>query len=197
MNQNHSRVLQMSLTALMAALCYIGFTFFKINIPVGESSTAIHFGNTFCVLGALILGGVPGGLAGAIGMGIGDLLDPLYVTSFPKTFLLKFCIGFITGLVAHKKAKLGSLKEDGQIAKWTFLAALAGMSFNVVCEPVISYFYKNYLLGVESSAAKIFAAWTAGATFINAFTSVIIATLIYIALRKALGNSSLGKKIFH
>ena len=70
MNKRQSSVQNLALTALMAALCYIGFTFFKINIPVGEGSTAIHFGNTFCVLAALMLGGVQGGLAGAIGMGI-------------------------------------------------------------------------------------------------------------------------------
>lgn len=35
-------------------------------------------------------------------------------------------------------------------------------------DPIVGYFYKNYVLGVESSAAKIMATWAAGATFINA-----------------------------
>ena len=35
-------------------------------------------------------------------MTIGDLLDPVYVVYAPKTFILKFCIGLITGLIAHK-----------------------------------------------------------------------------------------------
>ena len=41
---------------LLSALCYVGFMFIKINIPTPAGSTAIHFGNTFCVLGALLLG---------------------------------------------------------------------------------------------------------------------------------------------
>lgn len=196
MNKKNSKVQTLALTSLMAALCYIGFTFFKINIPVGEGSTAIHFGNTFCVLAALIIGGVPGGLAGAIGMGIGDLMDPLYVTSFPKTFLLKFCIGLVTGLVAHHYAHIGTIQDTKKLTKWTILASTAGMLFNVIAEPIVSYLYKNYLLGVPSAAAKIFAAWTAGATFINAITSVIIASLLYLALRKALKHSNLAKRIF-
>ena len=60
-----------------------------------------HLGNVFCVLAALLLGGYWGGLAGAIGMTIADLTTA-YVTSAPKTFLLKLCIGLIVGLVAHK-----------------------------------------------------------------------------------------------
>lgn len=196
MKKNRFSVQNIAMTALMAALCYIGFTFFKIDIPIGESSTAIHFGNTFCVLGALMLGGVQGGLAGAIGMGIGDLLDPRYLTSFPKTFLLKFCIGLVAGTVAHKYAHLSEIKDSKKLTLWTILSCTAGMAFNVIAEPIVSYFYKNYLLGVPSEAAKIFAAWTAGATFFNAITSVVIATLIYLALRRALQNSSLAKKIF-
>ena len=45
---------------------------------------ALHIGNAFCVLAALLLGGFWGGLAGAIGMTIGDLFDPVYVVYAPK-----------------------------------------------------------------------------------------------------------------
>jgi uncharacterized membrane protein len=68
----------------LAALCYIGFTFFKIDIPVGPEKTAFHFGNVFCVLAALLIGGYWGGLAGAVGMTLADLTTS-YVTSAPKT----------------------------------------------------------------------------------------------------------------
>lgn len=195
MKKTNQSVHRLALTALMAALCYIGFTFFKINIPIGESTTAIHFGNTFCVLAALMLGGVPGGLAGAIGMGIGDLLDPLYITAFPKTFFLKFCIGLCAGYIA-KKANLNHLTDRKQILKWTVLSCLGGMAFNVIGEPIVSYFYSNFVLGIPSSSAKIFAAWTAGTTLFNACTSVILASMLYMALRRALDHTSLGKKLF-
>lgn len=196
MNKNKKTILNLTLTALMAALCYIGFTFFKIDIPVGTETTAIHFGNTFCVLAALMIGGVQGGLAGAIGMGIGDLLDPRYLPSFPKTFFLKFCIGLIAGTIAHRYAHLSKIEDNKKLTLWTVLSCTAGMTFNVIAEPVVSYFYKNYILGIPSEAAKIFATWTAGTTFINALTSIIIASILYLSLRKALKNTSLSKKIF-
>ena len=43
--------------ALCAALCYVGATFIKIDIPVGTERTMFHFGNVFCVLAALLIGG--------------------------------------------------------------------------------------------------------------------------------------------
>lgn len=76
-------VKRLAQAGLLAALCYIGFAFFKIDIPVGPEKTSFHFGNVFCVLAALLLGGYWGGLAGAIGMTIGDFTTS-YVTSAPK-----------------------------------------------------------------------------------------------------------------
>ena len=58
------------------------------------------------------------------------------------------------------------------------------MLFNVIAEPIVSFFYKNYLLGVPYSAAKMFAAFTAATTLTNAITSVIIASLLYSVLCK-------------
>ena len=71
-----NKVYKIALTGLFAALSYVVFTFlqFKIYLPGGDA-TSIHLGNAVCVLGALLLGGFYGGLGGAIGMTIGDLLD--------------------------------------------------------------------------------------------------------------------------
>lgn len=68
-------VTRLAQAGLLAALCYIGFAFLKFDIPVPGSleKTAVHFGNVFCVLAALLLGGYWGGLAGAVGMTIADL----------------------------------------------------------------------------------------------------------------------------
>ena len=98
----NDKTLKLAVTGLMIALCYVSFTFLQIKIPTPVGFTSFHLGNTFCVLAALLLGGVPGGLAGAIGMGIGDILDPVYVTVAPKTLILKMGIGLVTGLLAHK-----------------------------------------------------------------------------------------------
>ena len=182
---------KLAMAALFAALCYIGFTYCKIDIAVGAEKTAFHLGNVFCVLAALFLGGFWGGLSGAVGMTIADLTTA-YVTSAPKTFVLKLCIGLITGLVAHKVFKISQDTDRKLPLPWaTVLSAAAGMAFNVVADPVVGYFYKTYVLGVPPEAAQIWVKIGAATTAVNAVIAVIAATVFYLALRPALKRSKL------
>ena len=186
-----SPVYKLSLAALFAAMCYIGFAYFKIDIPVGTEKTAFHLGNVFCVLAALFIGPFWGGMAGAVGMTIADLTSG-YVTSAPKTFVLKLCIGLITGFVAHKLFKI-SKEQDRKVpvSIATIVACIAGMAFNVVADPVVGYFYKMYILGVSQEVASIWAKMGAVTTLVNAVVAVICATVFYLALRPALKRTSL------
>lgn len=187
MNKQNGKIMKLAETALLAALCFVSFTFLQIKIPVpGGDATSLHIGNAFCVLGALLLGGWYGGLAGAIGMTIADLMDPVYIVGAPKTFLLKLCIGLITGLVAHKIAKINESQDKKYIFKWSVLAAVAGLGFNVIADPIVGYFYKQYILGQPQEMAQVLAKMSAAATFINAVVSVILVGFLYNAVRPAL-----------
>ena len=193
----NEKVYKITLTALMAALSYVVFTFLQVKISLpGGDATSIHLGNAVCVLGALLLGGVYGGIGGAIGMTIGDLLDPVYIVYAPKTFILKFCIGLITGLIAHNIGKISTSKDTKHVLKWTIIATVCGLAFNVVFDPLFGYFYKRVLLG--KPAAEVTLAWNITATSINAVLSAIVAVIIYMALRPALKQANLfleiGKK---
>ena len=195
MGQNmktNSTVMKIAQTALFAALCYVIFTYLQIKIPMpGGDATSIHLGNAFCVLAALLLGGWYGGLAGAIGMGIADVMDPIYITGATKTFILKLCIGLITGLVAHKIAKINESTDKKYIFKWSLLASVAGLAFNVIADPIVGYFYKQYILGQPQQMAEVLAKWSAAATFVNAILSTIVVVIIYNALRPALAKSGM------
>lgn len=190
--KTNSTVMKIAQTALFAALCYVIFTYLQIKIPMpGGDATSIHLGNAFCVLAALLLGGWYGGLAGAIGMGIADVMDTIYITGAPKTFILKLCIGLITGLVAHKIAKINESTDKKYIFKWSLLASVAGLAFNVIADPIVGYFYKQYILGQPQQMAEVLAKWSAAATFVNAILSTIVVVIIYNALRPALAKSGM------
>lgn len=189
--QNTAIVKKLAQAAICAALCYIGFTFFKIDIPVGTEKTAFHLGNVFCVLAALLTGGLYGGLAGAVGMTIADLTTG-YVTSAPKTFFLKLCIGLIVGLVAHKIFRLNEGKHSARyIAGVTVLSAAAGMVLNIFADPIVGYFYKTYLLGVPQDLSKALAKIGALTTTVNAIVAIIVASILYLALRPAMKKANL------
>ena len=189
---NQIRFKKLIQTALLAALCFVSFTYLQIKIPVpGGDATSLHIGNTFCVLAALLLGGWYGGLAGAIGMTIADLIDPVYILVAPKTFILKLCIGLITGLIAHKIAKISESSDSKYIFKWSLIASIAGLAFNVIADPIVGFFYKQYILGQPQDAAMILAKLSAATTFINAVVSVILVVIIYNAIRPILKKSGL------
>ena len=185
-----NKTLKIAVTGLMAALAYIAFTFLQIKIPTPGGTTSFHLGNTFCVLAALLLGGV----AGAVGMGIGDLLDPTYVVVAPKTFILKFGIGVITGLVAHRVFKIQKL-EGKQLVIGVVASTFAGLLFNVIAEPLFSYFYTSVLLGAPSQAALALASWNAVTTITNAVIAIVISSALYLALAPTFKKSGLLDKL--
>ena len=190
----NERVTKVVFTGLIAALSYVVFTFLQIKIPLpGGDATSIHLGNAVCVLGALLLGGAYGGIGGALGMTIGDLFDPVYVVYAPKTFILKLCIGLITGLVAHKIGHI--TKESGKkvVLKWVVAASVAGLLFNVIFDPLVGYFYKLVILG--KPAAELTLAWNVASTSINAVASTIVASAVYMALRPVLIKANLFFRI--
>ena len=116
----NEKIQKLVMTGVFAALSYVVFTFLQIKISLpGGDATSIHLGNAVCVLGALIMGGLYGGAGGAIGMTIGDLFDPVYVVYAPKTFLLKLCIGLITGLIAHRMGHITHTSDKKKILLWT------------------------------------------------------------------------------
>ena len=184
----NDKTMKIVFTGLFAALSYVVFTFLQIKITLpGGDATSIHLGNAVCVLGALILGGFYGGLGGAIGMTIGDLFDPVYILYAPKTFVLKLCIGLITGFVAHRLGKINQQTEKNVILRWTILAAVSGLLFNVIFDPLVGYFYKLLILG--KPAAELVLAWNVASTSINAVTSTIVSVIIYMAMRPVLLKS--------
>ena len=160
---------------LMAALCYIGYAVFP---AISASGTKIHIGNAFVVLSAYLLGGVYGGLSGAVGL-----------SSAPRTFITKLVIGLIVGFVAHRIAKLSDEHDHAYVIRWSAIAAVCGLGFNCFFEPALKYVWYTLLFpnaDKAASAIKALIAITTYTTIINAVINSVIAVVLYAALRPAL-----------
>ena len=176
--------------AVFAALTFVVFTYLSIRIPTpGGGQTSIHLGNAFVVLGALLLGGIYGGIGGAVGMTIADLLDPVYLTEAPITFLIKFLIGLIVGLVAHRLGHITTQTDTRKVVRWVILATVAGLAFNAVFDPLLRYFYKILVLG--KTAAEVSFAINLGVTLLNSVVSAVVVVILYLALRVPLKKAGL------
>ena len=80
-------------------------------------------------------------------MTIGDLFDPQYIIYAPKTFILKLCIGLVTGLIAHRLFHVSRETDKKRVLLITILASGGGLLFNVVFDPLVGYLYKLAILG--------------------------------------------------
>ena len=126
-------------------------------------------------------------------MTIGDLFDPVYVVYAPKTFILKLCIGLITGLVAHRIGKINETGDKKRIFRFVVAASVCGLLFNVIFDPLVGYYYKLLILG--KPAAQLTLAWNVTASSINAVTSTIAAAAMYMPLRSALKRAGLFERL--
>ena len=188
--EKNKTLLKITYAGLMAALCYVGYAIFP---AINTGGTKIHLGNAFVVLGALFLGGVYGGFAGALGLSLADILGG-FSASAPRTFICKLVIGLIVGLVAHKLAKLSHNHPRTYIVKWSVISAIVGLGFNCVFEPALKYVWYTVLTPnaeKAASAIKALVAVTTYATLINAVINSVIAVIAYLALRPILYRSGI------
>ena len=186
-------VQKISIIGIMAALSFVAYEFFRIPNVFGTGSS-FHLGNTFTALTALLLDGVSGGLAGAIGLALADILagDPGYAVT---TFVLKFIIGITCGAVAHKVFKLRELDKhsSGYLVK-VIVSAGSGLLLNVFTDPFLGYFRNVYIFGQEYTVAQALTKIAGGITFVNSVASTVCVVILYLALRPALERAGLLPK---
>lgn len=185
-------VQKISMVGVMAALSFVAYEFFRIPFAGGSS---FHLGNTFTALTALLLDGVSGGLAGAIGLALADVIagDPGYAFT---TFILKFIIGIVCGFTAHRVFKLGHRKGDGKARYLVTVTASAfsGLLVNVFTDPLVGYFRDRYIFGQPVEVATVLIKVAGGVTLVNSLVSTVCAVVLYLALEPALTRAHLLPK---
>ena len=183
---------ELALTGVMAALSLVAYLFFRIPFYGGSS---FHLGNTFTALTALLLDGVSGGLAGAIGLALADILagDPGYAIT---TFILKFIIGLVCGAVSHKVIHLRTFPTGNKLKYVAAVTASAfsGLLVNVFTDPFIGYFRNLYIFGQPAEFVSVVTKIASGVTLVNSLLSTVCAVVLYIALRPALEKAHLLPK---
>lgn len=184
-------VREITLIAVMAALSFVAYSFLRIPNVFGTGSS-FHLGNTFTALTAMLLDGVSGGLAGAIGLALADIFagDPGYAIT---TFVLKFLIGICCGFFSHRVFKLKDLSAADGRKYFVIVAvcAFSGLLLNVFTDPFLGYFRNIYIFGQDVSIATVWTKIAGGVTLINSLLSTVCAFFLYVALRPALEKAHL------
>jgi len=169
---------KLALAGVMAALSFAGYAVFP---AINAFGLKFHLGNAFVVLGSLLLGGVWGGLAGAVGLSVADLLGGWAATA-PITFVCKLVIGLITGLAAHRYAKISEPHPRSYLFKWSLISCIAGLGCNCLVDPVLNYLWQRLITPGAEALLSVNVLFTS----LNAVVNTVCAVALYLAVRPAL-----------
>ena len=184
MKQKFFTVKNIAVLGLLTALVFV-MTYIGIDIPSPLGKTKLHFGNVMCLLSSLLFGPGVGALAAGCGSALFDLQDPVWAPEFWMTFINKYSMSLVAGLIMHK-LHFGSDK----LRVW-----IAGLCGSVTY--CILYVTKNILSGVlikgfawdvaitETLVTKV------PVTLVNGVLAVVVAGLLTLALRPALKKAHL------
>lgn len=168
----------LAVIGMMAALVFVA-TKLQIQIPTALGRTRLHFGNVFCLIAGMLLGGVRGGLAAGIGSMFFDLTDPAFIDSAPFTLVFKFTMAFVCGLITNS----GGAESKNFVRN--LIGCTAG-SLAYVALYVGKNFVMDYYLYRNPYETVIAAVVTKGAvSLVNAALAVAAAMVLIPVFRRA------------
>lgn len=153
------------LTALFIALTYVFTAFVNIRLPIAANGGLIHLGNVPLFIAAILFGRKVGAISGGVGMALFDLLSGWTLWA-PFTLVIVGVMGYVTGLIAERKSKLG----------WYIAAFAAACAIKVVgyyfAEAII---YQNIIAPISSIPGNT----------VQIACAAAIVSVIIVPLRKA------------
>ena len=172
--------------AIMAALVFVG-TNLRIKIPIGADGTMLHLGNVFCLLGGLLFGGIPGGIAAGFGSALFDLFSE-YAAEAWITLILKFIMGFAAGAVTSIGARQEALLAEtgGKRSLFPVLGAVCGSVAYSVLYVVKTIIMQRYVYLSPWEGVWAVVAVKAAVTFTNGLVAIVASVMLYYALKPAL-----------
>ena len=134
-----SEAKQIALDAMFVALTLVFTAFVNIQVPsFGGAGGLIHLGNVPLFIAAMIYGKRTGALAGALGMGLFDILSG-WAAWAPCTIITCGAMGFVAAVISYKK--------KGII--WKVVAMLAALVIKLA-----GYFiFESFIMGNGAVAA--------------------------------------------
>lgn len=95
------------ITAMLVALVFLSTFFLNIKLPISVNGGLIHLGTAMLFIASILFGPKKGALAGAIGMGLFDLVGGWLIWA-PITIVARGLQGYIVGKISWSNGKKGT-----------------------------------------------------------------------------------------
>lgn len=162
-----TKTFDLVLTAILATLVLVSTLFLNIKLPIGQGGL-IHLGTSMLFISAILFGPKKGALAGAIGMGLFDVLGGWMIWA-PITIVARGLQGYIVGKIAWSKG------YRGDNTKLNILAAIVSMPLMMAVYYIgEGFMYNNWVAPLVSIPGDI----------IQNIVGLLIAIPVCIMLKK-------------
>ncbi len=190
------------LVGIMSALVFV-LSKAEIPIPIGGmDNTRIHFGNIMCLLSGILFGPMVGGLAAGFGSMAYDLTNPLYISEFWITFITKFVMGYVAGIISIKlrNGQNGTTPEKANMQQrmksgfWIFAAAFSGQAVYIILYLTKTVIMQHFVYGIPWEGVWVVAATKGMVSGVNGILAVLSCVLLVPPLHAAISASGLFKQ---
>ena len=144
-----TRTRQLVITAMSIALVLVATMFINIKLPIASSGGLIHMGTAMLFLIAILFGPRTALIAGAIGMGLFDLISGWTLWA-PFTIVARGLQGYIVGRIAWSSRYKGD--NPGLNIFAMIISAPVMLAVYYVCEGIL---YSNWVAPVASIPGNI------------------------------------------
>lgn len=177
---NDVRIKTNVMTAVFAAITFLGIQMFRIPMPAAIGTPFVHFGHIFVVMGVLLQGGKRGAVSGTLGLVIFDLLNG-YIQAMPQVFLETLIKCLIIGaMMSHFRKKANG--DDEKEYHGVIICVLLYGCMNIIIEFVMGI-VNLMILGSGFTAAAAGSLTSLPATVINAVFMFLVVCIIYTPVR--------------
>jgi uncharacterized membrane protein len=106
-SKTSKKTLDLIMTSMLVALVFLSTFFLNIKLPISVNGGLVHLGTGMLFIASILFGPKKGALAGAIGMGLFDLVGGWLLWA-PITIVARGLQGFIVGKIAWSNGRKGS-----------------------------------------------------------------------------------------
>lgn len=167
-SQSRQKTFDLIITAMLAALVFVSTFFLNIKLPIAANGGLVHLGTAMLFIASILFGPKKGALAGAIGMGIFDIVGGWLVWA-PITIVSRGLQGYIVGKIAWSKGRKGNsiaLNLIATIVSMPFMIAVYYIGEGIL--------YGNWIAPLASIPGDV----------LQNVLGVIIAVPVCVALKK-------------
>lgn len=166
--KSRQKTLDLIITSMLIALVFVSTVFLNIRLPIAANGGLVHLGTAMLFIASILFGPKKGALAGAIGMGLFDLIGG-WVLWAPITIVARGLQGYIVGKISWLNGQKGNslaLNLTGTIISIPFMIAVYYIGE--------SFLYGNWITPLASIPGDL----------LQNVLGIIIAIPICIALKK-------------